>query len=81
MAKQKSTLDKISDALTKAGKILKGTNKAVSGAVVAAILGGLLKATALTQTFPEPWDTLGNAVLFLAIILIVADIAKGGLYD
>lgn len=81
MAKQKSTLDKISDILTKAGKLLKGPHKVASGAVVAAILGGLIKATALTQTFPEPWDTLGNAMLFIAIIVIVIDIAKGGLYD
>lgn len=81
MAKKKSTLDKISDILTKAGKLLKGPHKIASGAVVAAILGGLVKATALTQSFPEPWDTMGNAILFIAIVLIVIDIAKGGLYD
>lgn len=81
VAKRKSALDKAYDVLTKAGKILKRPNKMVSGAVIAAILGGLIKATALTQTFPEPWDTLGNVILFVAVILIVADIAKGGLYD
>lgn len=81
MAKRKSTLDKISDILTKAGKLLKGPHKVASGAVVAAIFGGLLKATSLTQTFPEPWDMLGNVIIFIAIILIVIDIAKGGLYD
>lgn len=49
--------------------------------VVAAVIGGLLKASALTQTFPEPWNLYGNVVLFLGLLLIVFDIAKGGLYD
>ena len=81
MAGKKSALDRIADALQKAAKVIKGPNKVASGAVIAAVLGGLLKATALTQTFPEPWDTLGNVILFIAIILVVIDIAKGGLYD
>ncbi len=79
--RKKDLLDRISDVLTKAGRLLRGPHKIASGAVVAAIMGGLIKATALTQTFPEPWDTAGNAILFIAIIVIVIDIAKGGLYD
>lgn len=49
--------------------------------VVAAIIGGMLKATALTQTFPKPWDLYGNVILFLGLLLIVFDIMRGGLYD
>ncbi|MBI2578334.1 MAG: hypothetical protein HYW26_01340 [Candidatus Aenigmarchaeota archaeon] len=49
--------------------------------VVAAVIGGMLKATALTQTFPKPWDLYGNVILFLGLLLIVFDIMRGGLYD
>ncbi len=49
--------------------------------VVAAVLGGLLKATALTQTFPKPFDVYGNLILFLGLLLIIYDVARGGLYD
>ena len=49
--------------------------------VIAAVLGALLKATALTQTFPKPYDLYGNLILFLGLLLIVYDIARGGLYD
>ena len=49
--------------------------------VVAAIIGGLIKATVLTETFPQPWGLYGNVILFLGLLLIVYDIARGGLYD
>lgn len=49
--------------------------------VVAAVLGALLKATVLTQTFPKPFDVYGNLILFLGLLLIVYDVARGGLYD
>ncbi len=49
--------------------------------VVAAIIGGFLKATVLTQTFPKPWDLWGNVILFVGLLLIVYDVARGGLYD
>ncbi len=81
MAKRKSTLDKISDILANAGKLLKGPHKIASGAVVAAIVGGLLKLTEITKTFPPPADTMGNIIIFLAVIMLAIDIAKGGLYD
>lgn len=81
MAKRKSTLDKISDILGKASKLLKGPHKVASGVVVAAIIGGLLKLSEITKTFPEPADMIGNIIIFFAVILLVVDIAKGGLYD
>lgn len=81
MAKSKSTLDKISDILTKTGKLLKGPYKVASGAVIAAALGALLKLSEITKTFPEPADFIGNIIIFVAVILFVIDIAKGGLYD
>jgi hypothetical protein len=81
MAKRKDIITRIADMLTSLGKTLKSTPKATSGAVVAAIMGGLLKATALTQTFPDPFDTLGNVILFVAVLLVALDIAKGGLFD
>jgi len=49
--------------------------------VVAAVIGGLIKATVLTETFPKPWDLYGNVILFVGLLLIVYDIARGGLYD
>lgn len=49
--------------------------------VVAAVIGGLIKATVLTETFPKPYDGYANVALFLAVLLIVYDIARGGLYD
>lgn len=81
MARRKSTLDKISDILGKASKLLKGPHRVASGAVVAAIVGGLLKLTEVTKTFPPPSDMIGNVIIFVAVILLVLDIAKGGLYD
>ena len=81
MAKRKSTLDKIANIFDKAAKLLKGPHKVASGAVIAAILGGLLKLTEITKTFPPPSDLLGNVVIFVAVIVIVLDVAKGGLYD
>lgn len=81
MEKQKSKQDKNSDALKKALQALKGKYRVTSGAVVAAIMGGLLKLTEITKTFPPPVDMIGNFIIFAAVILIVIDIAKGGLYD
>lgn len=78
--KDKDILDKVIEVLNKVNKVRKPYRLASAG-VVAAVLGTLLKATALTQNFPEPYDTLGNFVLFIAILLIVADIARGGLLD
>lgn len=63
-----------------AGKKKKQYPVAAAG-VVAAVIGGLVKATVLTQTFPKPYDVLGNLILFLGLLLIVYDIARGGLYD
>ena len=81
MAKRKSTLDKISDIFTKAGKLLKGPHKVASGAVIAAALGALLKLSEITKTFPPPSDMFGNIIIFIAVLLFIVDIAKGGLYD
>jgi hypothetical protein len=49
--------------------------------VVTAVFGALLKAIVLTETFPKPWDLYANLVLFVAVLLVVADIAQGGLMD
>ncbi len=81
MAKKKSLLEQISDLFGKASKLLKGPHKVASGALVAAALGGLLKLTEVTKTFPPPADIVGNVVIFFAVLLFVADITKGGLYD
>ena len=81
MAVKKGLLEKIGDLFTKAGKLLKGPYKVASGAVIAAALGALLKLTAITETFPYPADLAGNVIIFVAVILFVLDIAKGGLYD
>jgi len=79
--KKKNILEQFGDVLTKAGKLLKGPYRVASGAVVAAALGGLLKLTSVTETFPPPSDIVGNIIIFVAVILFVFDVAKGGLYD
>ena len=82
MAEQeKSALKKVADALEKAAKLMRGPYKVASGAVVAAAVGGLLKLSEITKTFPPPADLLGNIIIFFAVLLFVIDIARGGLYD
>jgi hypothetical protein len=77
---KKDFLDKITDILTNLNKLRKPHRLATAG-VVAAIVGGLIKSTVFTRTFPEPWDILGNAILFSAMIMIVFDFLRGGLLD
>ena len=48
---------------------------------VAAIVGAILKLTAVTGTFPYPADVLANVIIFCAIIGIAIDFAKGGIMD
>ena len=81
MAKKKSTLDRVANLFDKAAKLLKGPYKAVSGAVIAAVLGGILKLTEVTKTFPPPADMLGNIIIFIAVLAVVIDLCKGGLLD
>ena len=82
MAKKKEEdfLDKIVRALTAVNDMRKPHKLATAG-VVTALVGGLIKATAFTQTFPAPWDVFGNVILFLALILLVIDFIKGGIMD
>jgi len=81
MPRKRSTLDKIASIFSNAAKVLRGPHKVAAGTVVAAALGGLLKLTEITKTFPAPADLVGNLIIFIAVILFVLDIAKGGLYD
>lgn len=81
MAAKKSTLDQISSLFDKAAKLLKGPYKVASAGVVTGVIGGLIKMTVLTETFPEPYDVVGNVIIFVAVLMVVADIAKGGLLD
>ncbi|NIQ17968.1 MAG: hypothetical protein GTN43_04120 [Candidatus Aenigmarchaeota archaeon] len=80
MAKS-TTLDKVAKVLDKAAKLLRGPYKVASAGVVAAVIGGIIKLQALTQTFPEPFDTVGNVVIFVAVLMVVLDISRGGLLD
>lgn len=77
---KRDIFDKIIDILKEINKARKPHKLATAG-VVAAIVGGLLKAQALTATFPKPWDVWGNAVLFISIVLIAFDFMRGGLVD
>ena len=76
-----TTLDKIAKVLDKTAKLLRGPYKVASAGVVAALFGALLKLTAITQTFPEPFDTVGNVIIFIAVLMVAIDIARGGLLD
>ena len=78
--KEKTTLEKIADILEAAGKLAR-TKKATSGALVAALFGGVLKLSEVTKTFPEPADLVGNVIIFFAVLIIAIDICKGGLLD
>jgi hypothetical protein len=62
-------------------KVIKGPYRVTTGAVVAAILGGMIKLLEVTKTFPEPSGTIANVIIFIAVLLVVADICKGGLFD
>ena len=62
-------------------KVVKGPYRITSGAVVAAILGGLIKLTDVTKTFPKEADVIANVIIFIAVLFVVADICKGGLFD
>jgi hypothetical protein len=81
MAKKKSTIEKVANLFDKAARLLRGPYRAVSGAVIAAVIGGLLKLTEVTQTFPPPADMLGNIIIFIAVLAVVIDLCKGGLLD
>jgi hypothetical protein len=45
--------------------------------VVTALVGGIFKAIALTETFPQPFDTYGNVILFLAFMIMLAAFLLG----
>jgi hypothetical protein len=56
-------------------------SKTTSGALIAALIGGLLKLAEITRTFPPPADLAGNIIIFFAVLIIAADTARGGLLD
>ena len=78
--KEKTLLDKVGDILESAGKLAKA-KKITSGALVGALFGGVLKLSEITQTFPQPADLAGNVIIFFAVLIIAADISRGGLLD
>ena len=80
MATKRSFLDQISRFLEASAKVMR-TDKAVSGAVITAIIGGVLKLGSIAETFPPPADLLANVIIFAAVLFIVADVCKGGLFD
>ena len=79
-ASEKSALDKVGDMLENAAKVVK-SRKTTAGALVAAVLGGIIKLTVVTQTFPEPFDVVGNVIIFAAVLMVVIDLCRGGLED
>jgi hypothetical protein len=81
MAKKENTLDKIAKVMDKAARLLKGPYKTVSGAVIAALFGAILKLTEVTKTFPPPADLIGNIIIFAAVLFIAVDLCRGGLLD
>ena len=78
--KEESETEKFGKMLEKLGKTIR-TRKVTTGALASACIGGMLKLTAVTQTFPQPMDMFGNILIFFAVLFFVADIAKGGLED
>jgi hypothetical protein len=80
MASKRSLIDQISRFLEASAKLLR-TEKAVTGAVITALMGGVLKLGEISKTFPAPADLIGNIIIFAAVLFIAADICKGGLFD
>jgi hypothetical protein len=80
MATKRSLLDQISRFLESSAKVLRA-EKSVSGAVITALIGGILKLGEISATFPPPADLIGNVIIFAAVLFIVADACKGGLFD
>lgn len=78
---KKGLLERLGDLLTKAGNVFKKPSRVASGAAIAAIMAGLHKLPAITETFPYPANAFGNIVVFFVVLFLVADVAKGGLYD
>jgi len=76
----KSALDKVGDLLENAAKVVKG-RKTTAGALMAAVLGGIIKLQVLTETFPQPFDVVGNVIIFAAVLMVVIDLCRGGLED
>lgn len=66
--------------LENAAKVVKG-RKTTAGALMAAVLGGIIKLQVLTKTFPEPFDIVGNVIIFAAVLMVVIDLCRGGLED
>jgi hypothetical protein len=62
-------------------KVIKGPYRVTTGAVVAAVIGGLIKLADITKTFPGEAGTVANVIIFIAVLFVVADICKGGLFD
>ena len=52
------------------GSSLDRIYKTAKVGIVTALVGGIFKAMALTNTFPPPFDTLGNVVLFVSFLMI-----------
>ena len=76
----KSALDKVGDLLENAAKVVK-SRKTTAGALMAAVLGGMIKLTVLTETFPQPFDVVGNVIIFAAVLMVIIDLCRGGLED
>ncbi len=59
------------------GKTNQRVWKTAKVGVVTALVGGIFKAISLTETFPQPFDTIGNVVLFLAFLIMLAAFLLG----
>jgi hypothetical protein len=55
--------------------------KVAIGGIGGLILGLLGLAVSIAEKFPEPWSYILLLIVFVSAILIVADIASGGLLD
>ena len=77
---KKPILDQLTDFLEKAARLLR-TRRSTSGALAAAVFGGLIKLTNITAGWEYPLNMFGEIIIFFAVLFVVADIARGGLED
>lgn len=79
MAKRKPNNKKGSDifALLRPAKKEGAFYRSAKVGIVTALVGGIFKAIALTKTFPQPFDTMGNVILFIAFLLMLFSFLLG----
>ncbi len=55
---------------------IKQNTKVLKVGIVAAVLGAIVQLSDVAKGFPYPLDFIGNIIVFCAVLIIVADLAR-----